>query len=66
MSYFDSAWEWLRFGTKGDYVEEGNRKIVRASDYLDTVWFACHCFENEKYVKTLYGREAIYWVLGEE
>ncbi len=66
MSDFEKAWSWIRFGSRGDWVENEGRKIIRVTDFINTVSPACNCFENDKYVKTIYGREAINWVLGKE
>lgn len=59
------AWNYMRFGKAGNYVSnsDNGKEIVRTSNNLDTLWFECNCYENNKYVGKAHGMEAVDWLL---
>ena len=68
---FEMAWDYIRFGNAGIFVEndENGRGIERVSDYVNTLSPRCACYEFTAYGAKRaegyrYGKEAVEWLLG--
>ena len=59
------AWAYMRFGTAGDYAKNdtNGKEIVRVSNYIDTLWFECNCYESGNFDGKRYGRDAVEWLM---
>lgn len=65
MREFQEVYNFIRFGTRGDWVsnDRNDRRIERLTKGVDTMAPSCACYEREKYTGTLCGTEAIKWLL---
>ena len=61
------CWDYIRFGDAGDFIynDKNNRKIVRITHRLDTLFPVCRCYEGEEAVFDIEGIEVIEWLLKE-
>ena len=62
---FKRAFDYIRFGQRGDMVtnDANGRAIKRITDRVDTLNPECNCIEDGKFTGTLYGRDAVAWLL---